>query len=228
MSIRTYGQFCGLARALEIVGERWAMLVVRDLVLGPKRFTDLQDSLKRIPTSILTARLNELEESGVIRRRVLPQLDAAVVYELTDYGSELDKIVIELASWGGRSLGKPQTGQVFTRDGAILSLYAIFRPETAKGVHLTYEIRHPKGLTVHALVEDGDIKCGWGSHPDADLVIEPQGAALVDLYAGDVSASEAVHSGKIKIEGRVEHLELFAKIFHVTAAPKPVAGLAVH
>jgi putative sterol carrier protein len=80
---------------------------------------------------------------------------------------------------------------------------------------------------VHALIEDGDIKCGWGSHPDADLVIEPQGAALVDLYAGDVSASEAVHSGKIKIEGRLEHLELFAKIFHVTTAPKPVAGLAV-
>lgn len=228
MSTRTYGQFCGLARALEIVGERWAMLVVRDLVLGPKRFTDLQESLKRIPTSILTARLNELEHSGVVRRRVLPQLDAAVVYELTEYGSELDRIVIELASWGGRSLGKPGPGQVFSRDGAILSLYAIFQPEVAEGVRVSYEIRHRQNLTVHALIDDGSIRCDWGPSSDPDLVIEPEGAALVDLYAGDLSAADAVRSGRIQIEGTIEHLELFAKIFHVSAAPRPVSGLAVH
>src|SRR3954453_3622910 len=103
-SARTYGKFCGLARALEIVGERGWLPVVRDLMLGAKRFNDLQRTLPRIPVSILTSRLNELEEFGVIRRRVLSQLDAGVVYELTEYGSELDQIVLNLGLWGARSL----------------------------------------------------------------------------------------------------------------------------
>src|ERR1700756_4789854 len=116
MTGRTYGQFCGLARALELVGERWSLLVVRDLILGPKRFTDLREGLPRIPVSILSARLNELEESGVIRRRVLPKLDAAVVYELTEYGSELEQVLLQLGLWGARSLGDPAAGDVFGLD----------------------------------------------------------------------------------------------------------------
>jgi DNA-binding HxlR family transcriptional regulator len=103
MNTRTYGQFCGLARALEMVGERWSLLVVRDLVLGPKRFTELQRGLPKIPVSILSSRLNELERSGVVRRRMLSELDAAVVYELTEYGGELDQIVPQLGLWSTRS-----------------------------------------------------------------------------------------------------------------------------
>ena len=85
MSRRTYGQYCGIARALEIVGERWALLVVRDLLLGPRRFTDLQRGLGKVPTNVLSSRLKELEESGVIRRRALPRPASGVAYELTDY-----------------------------------------------------------------------------------------------------------------------------------------------
>src|SRR5215207_6969550 len=99
MSNRTFGQYCGLARALELVGERWALLVVRDLVLGPKRFTDLRRGLPRIPTNVLSARLRELEEAGVVRRRVLPRPASSVVYELTEYGRELDEVVLPLGRW---------------------------------------------------------------------------------------------------------------------------------
>ena len=87
---RTYGQYCGLARALEIIGERWALLIVRDLLVGPRRFSDLRRGLTRIPSNILTARLKEMEQAGVVERRVLPRPAGSVVYELTGHGRGLE------------------------------------------------------------------------------------------------------------------------------------------
>src|SRR3954451_17128795 len=139
---RASGQFCGPARALEIIGERWSLLVVRDLVLGPKSYDELQAGLPKIPPSILSARLNELEANGVIRRRVRAELDAGLVYELTQYGSELDQILLDLGLWGARSLHHPGPDDVFTLDAAILSLYTTFRADVAEGVQVTYEIRY--------------------------------------------------------------------------------------
>ncbi|MFE6616034.1 winged helix-turn-helix transcriptional regulator [Amycolatopsis sp. NPDC057786] len=227
MSIRTYGQFCGLARALEIIGERWSLLIVRDLVLGPKRFTELQAGLPKIPPSTLSARLNELEQSGVLRRRLLPQLDAAVVYELTEYGSELDQIVLDLGLWGARSLGQPSADDVFTMDSAILSLYTTFRSEKAKGVQVTYELRYPGEMLLHAIVEDGALKVAEGAHPGADAVIEPLGPYIKDLLTGDLTAADATRTGKIRLEGAFEYLELFAELFHIPAAPKVTEGIVV-
>src|SRR6516225_10062018 len=105
MAKRAYGQFCGFARAVEVVGERWAFLIVRDLLIGPRRFTDLHRGLPGIPTNVLTARLKELEEAGVVRRRVLPRPEGSVVYELTEYGRELEPTVVELGRWGAKTLG---------------------------------------------------------------------------------------------------------------------------
>src|SRR3981189_2283805 len=96
VAARSYGQYCGLARALELVGERWALLIVRDLLVGPRRFTDLRQGLPRIPTNVLSDRLTELEQSGIIRRRVLPRPSGSVVYELTEYGSRLEDAVLRL------------------------------------------------------------------------------------------------------------------------------------
>src|SRR5260370_10158253 len=102
MTMRVYGQYCGFARALEVVGERWALLIVRDLLVGPKRFTDLHRGLAGIPTNILTARLGELEDAGVIRRRALPRPERAIVYELNEYGAELEHVVGPLGLWGAK------------------------------------------------------------------------------------------------------------------------------
>ncbi|MCR6483551.1 winged helix-turn-helix transcriptional regulator [Amycolatopsis sp. OK19-0408] len=225
---RTYGQFCGLARALEIVGERWSMLVLRDLMLGPKRYTDLRLGLPRIPAGILSSRLNELEQAGVIRRRVLPQLDAGLVYELTEYGSELDHILLDLGLWGARSLGYPKEGDVFTDDAAILALYATFQEEAARGVHVTYVLRHSESLIIHAMVDDGALKVSGGDHPAADLVIEPQGPELIDLVNGTLTAAEAMATGRLRIEGEFAHLELFTKLFHIPPKPAEQDGLALH
>src|SRR5438105_14626994 len=104
VAARTYGQFCGLARALELVGERWALLIVRDLLVGPKRFTDLRRGLPRIPTNVLSTRLKELEHNGIVRRRLLPRPASGVVYELTEHGRELEDIVLRLGLWGAATL----------------------------------------------------------------------------------------------------------------------------
>jgi len=228
MTTRTYGQFCGVARALEIVGERWSLLIVRDLVLGPKRFTELREGLPKLPQSLLSARLNELEQNGIIRRRVLPQLDAAVVYELTEYGSGLDQIVLDLGLWGSRSLGTPEPEDVFTLDSAILSLYTTFQPDLARGVHVTFEIRHHERLVVHVLVDDGAVKVAGGAYPGADLVIEPVGPSVKDLLAGQLSAADALRSGRVRIQGDPAHLALFTRLFRIPAAPEPQEGLALH
>lgn len=225
---RAYGQFCGLARALEIVGERWSLLVVRDLVLGPKRYDELQAGLPKIPPSILSARLNELEATGVIRRRVRAELDAGLVYELTQYGSELDQVLLDLGLWGARSLHQPGPDDVFTLDAAILSLYTTFRPERAEGVQVSYEIHYGDRMIVHALVEDGVVKVGEGRFPGADLVIRAaHGPTVLDLMSGQVSADEATRTGRLTIDGEARDLELFAQLFHVPAAPEPPSGIVV-
>src|SRR5919199_1965193 len=124
---RTYDQFCGVAHALDLVGERWALLVVRDLILGPKRFTDLRRGLPRIGTNVLAARLKELEQAGVVQRRVLPPPAASTVYELTDYGRELEGPLLALGRWGARSLGPRQDGQALRSEWFGVALKAFFR-----------------------------------------------------------------------------------------------------
>src|SRR3954470_2169992 len=109
---RSYGEACRFAHALDLVGERWALLVVRELLLGPKRYTDLREGLPRASTNILAERLRELEERGVVRRRKLPAPYGASVYELTEWGRELEPIVAQLGAWGARSPHPPHSHQI--------------------------------------------------------------------------------------------------------------------
>ncbi|OXM59383.1 transcriptional regulator [Amycolatopsis vastitatis] len=214
---------------MELVGERWALLVVRDLVLGPKRYPELKAGLPRIPPSILSARLNELEAAGVVRRRVRPDLDAGLVYELTDYGSELDRVLLDLGLWGARSLSHPAADDVFTLDAAILSLYTTFRSDDAAGVQVTYEIRYSGELVVRVTVDDGALEVSEGHHPNADLVIRcGRSPALLDVISGQASPAEAVRSGGLSIEGDLGDLELFARLFRLTSAPEPQTGVVLH
>src|SRR5690349_12444802 len=161
MTRRPYHQVCGLAHALELVGERWALLVVRDLVLGPKRFTDLRRGLPRIPTNILSARLKELEDAGIVRRRLLPRPAAGVAYELSEYGQELEDVVLRLGLWGARSLGNPRPEDIVTTDSLILALRATFSPEAAGDLRATYELRLGP-VVVHASVDRGTLQAGEG------------------------------------------------------------------
>ncbi|PRY02286.1 winged helix-turn-helix transcriptional regulator [Allonocardiopsis opalescens] len=220
MAGRTYGQFCGLARALELVGERWALLIVRDLLVGPRRFTDLRRGLPRIPTNILSARLKELEQAGIVRRRVLPRPSSSVVYELTEYGADLDDVVIRLGVWGARSLGEPGPDDIVTADSMTMALRSTFRPEAAEGLRAGYELRMGE-VVLHARVDGGELEVGAGALDEPDLVIEA-GPAIKALMAGEATPDEVVASGGVRITGEAELLRRFAEVFRIPAAPAAV------
>src|SRR5205809_2716919 len=151
MTSRSYEQFCGIARALDLVGERWALLIVRDLILGPKRFTDLRGGLPAIGTNVLAARLKELERGGVVARRTLPPPAASTVYELTDYGRTLEGPVLALGRWGARSMGPRQDGQALRSEWFGVALKAFFRPEAAADLAAEIELRFARGTLLARL-----------------------------------------------------------------------------
>jgi DNA-binding HxlR family transcriptional regulator len=216
MSHRTYGQYCGLAHAIELIGERWALLVIRDLISGPKRFTDLRLGLPRIPSNVLSARLKELEEAGIIQRRLLPRPRTGVVYELTEYGSELEDIVLRLGLWGARTLAEPRPEDTVNADSLLLALRATFRPEAARGLKARYELRLG-GIVLHALVNKGALEVGEGPLPDADVTVETD-LTIRRLMCGELSPSEAVASGKARVSGDPELFQRFVEIFHIPPA----------
>ena len=219
--MRTYGQYCGFARALEIVGERWAMLVVRDLLVGPKRFTDLHQGLPGIPTNVLTARLKEMEQAGVVRRRVLPRPDGSIIYELTDYGAELEPVVAQLGMWGAKSLGEPGREEVVTADSLVMALRTIFHPQAARGIKVGYELRLGD-IVIHARVSNKKVDVAKGPLPSADLVIEA-GPAIKALLAHEVSHTAAIKSGHVRVIGDADLLKRFAEIFYIEPKPQVVA-----
>ena len=214
---RSYGQYCGLARALEIVGERWALLLVRDLLVGPRRFTDLRRGLPHIPTNILSARLKELERAGVVRRRVLPRPAGSVVYELTEFGAELEAVVIRLGRWGARLLGEARPDEIVTVDSLIMAMRTTFDAGAARGLRLGYELRAGH-MVIHMRVDRGRLDVAEGPLPGADLVIEA-GPALRPLMAGEVSPAEAIDGGGVRVIGDPELLTRFVEIFQIPGPP---------
>jgi DNA-binding HxlR family transcriptional regulator len=189
VTTRTYGQYCGVARALEMVGERWALLIIRDLLVGPKRYTDLRSGLPKIPTNVLATRLKELEQAGVVIRRVQPRPSGAVVYELTPYGAELEELVLGLGRWGARSLGELRPGEIATADSLIMALRSTFQPSEAAGLKVGYELRFGD-VVVHARVEAGSLITGEGPLAAAAPAADVGANAEVDAAASaDVGAS---------------------------------------
>jgi DNA-binding HxlR family transcriptional regulator len=209
---RAYGQYCGFARALEVIGERWALMIVRDLLNSPKRFGELQRGLPGIPSNILTARLKEMEESGIVGRRILPRPSGAVVYELTDLGKGLEAAVIAIGCWGAKwVLGDPRPNEIITADSLMAALRSTFQPKAAKRAKATYELR-AGDIVVHALVDNGEVAIGNGPLPDPDLVIEA-GPGLRPLLARDVTPSEALSEHLIRITGERALLDQFVTHF---------------
>ena len=183
MTSRSYDQFCGVARALDLVGERWALLIVRDLILGPKRFTDLRRGLPGIGTNVLAARLRELERSGVVARRTLPPPAASAVYELTEYGRALEGPLLALGRWGAMSMGQRQPGQTLRSEWFGVALKAFFRPEAAADLRAEIELRFDDG-TFLARVDRGSVVVEPASRDGADLVLETDVETLIGYLAG--------------------------------------------
>jgi DNA-binding HxlR family transcriptional regulator len=197
-----------------MVGERWALLIVRDLMVAPRRFTDLHRGLPGIPTNILTARLKELEAAGVVRRRALPRPEGSTVYELTPYGLELEDVVLRLGRWGSKSLDQPREGEVITVDSLIMAMRTTFRPQNASGVRASYELRFGE-IVFHLRIEDSELTAAAGPLPDAGLMIEANPMTIKALMAGDVTPASAIASGAVQASGDTALLDLFVNIFQI-------------
>jgi DNA-binding HxlR family transcriptional regulator/putative sterol carrier protein len=185
---------------LDLVGGRWALLIVRDLLSGPKRFSELQDGLRGVPTNVLTARLRELEDEGIVMRRAHERPGGGVVYDLTDFGRELEQPILRLGFWGAKAMGPMHEGDHFSTDSLALALRGSFRPEHAKGRARLYEFKvDDKSLRAH--VEAGKVVVPCHSTSEPDLVLEADADVLAGLLGGDMSLDEARKSGRLELRG---------------------------
>lgn len=210
MTTKTYGQYCGVGRALELVGERWALLIVRDLLVGPKRYTDLRAGLPKIPTNVLATRLKELESAGLVERRILPRPSGAIVYELTRYGADLEEVVLALGRWGARSLGELRPDEIITPDILVMALRSTFQPGKLKA---KYELRFGD-IVIHALIDGDNLTVDPG--PLKGAVVLTAYAPIAPLLAGTISAKQAIDTGLIKTSGTPKNLTHFATAFPIT------------
>ena len=166
MAAREYGQYCGVTQALELIGERWTLLIVRDLLVGPRRYGELAAGLPRIPTNILAARLKELQAAGIIRRGPRSRI---IVYELTPYGRELEPVVLSLSAWGFKAMGDPRDEQILTPDALTIALRTAFLPDAAAALPATSYAGGFGGTELLIRVDGRELDLARGSGP-ADIV----------------------------------------------------------
>jgi DNA-binding HxlR family transcriptional regulator len=213
---RTYGDACGIARALDLVGERWALMVVRELLLGPKRFTDIRSGLPHLSPDVLAQRLRDLEHGGVVHHRRLPPPYSSQVYELTARGRALEPVLIELGRWGGANAPPPRQDACMSLDAYIVSLRTLFDPERAAGFRARVELR----LGEHryrVAIADGLIEAEHGEAADADAAIEADPAALIDVLHGHRPLDDALATGDLRIEGDEPTARRFCELFPLPA-----------
>ena len=221
MAARSYGQYCGVTTAVELIGERWAMLIVRDLLVGPRRYTDLKQGLPKIPTNILSTRLKELQEGGVVRR--VPLMNCGLVYELTPYGRSLEPILLALGRWGFQAMGDPEPGDVVTPDSLTMALRTSFQPSEAADADIEL---HLGDVVLRVIVSAGELAVTQLAppappvggrlpvgEPDAVIVAGP---GIRRLIAGEVTPGEAIAQDLVAVvRGDESALDAFASTFHI-------------
>jgi DNA-binding HxlR family transcriptional regulator len=215
--MRTYGDGCAIAHGLDLVGERWALLVVRELLLGPKRHTDLRRGLPNASPNVLSERLRELERAGVIRRRTLPPPAGSRVYELTEWGRGLEQILISLGRWAARSPSRVPDAPIVSVDSIILALRELFEPGSAQGLRAGYELRLGADH-FRIAVADGELEVVRGGAHDADATIATDPDTLNSVLWGGVSLADAQRSGRMTIDGDPAAATRFVSLFPV---PEP-------
>jgi DNA-binding HxlR family transcriptional regulator/putative sterol carrier protein len=213
MSGTRYAQFCALARAAEILGERWTLLIIRELLLGPKRFGDLAGRLDSVSPTMLTSRLNALVESGVVQRATLAPPFNAQVYELTPVGQALRPAMRELIRWGGHFLFPMREDDEFEPDWALLALDAIAGRARTPARRLALRIRH-KARTASLVVQGGDggTTISSGEAPGA-TVIEAGFDTLLRVLSGKLPLDRAVADGLARVDGSLASARSLPRMF---------------
>jgi DNA-binding HxlR family transcriptional regulator len=219
---KRYDQYCPVCHALGLVGERWALLIVRELLRGPKRYTDLVEGMPGIGTNILAARLRELEQGGILRKRKLPPPAASTVYELTEYGAELEEPLYALARWGARSLPPPGRKDEFYPEWGLNAFAALLDEEAARGLTESYVLRVDDDAYTVRLVE-GRLDIEPGASEDVDLDAAMDQKTFFGLASRELLPSDALATGAVKLEaGEPETLERFFRTFNFASrVPTP-------
>ena len=211
MAKRTYGDRCGIARALDVVGERWALLVVRELLLGPKRFTDLRAGIRHASPNVLSQRLRELEGAGVVRRGTLPPPAASRIYELTEWGRGLEPVIIALGDWGSRS-PHLRRGLGMSVDCHVLALKTVFEPAAAQGLDACFQLR-VDGHRFRARVSAGSFEIRRGTLENPDATITTDSRTLAALVWEGRPLADARRAGEVEIEGDEKAVKHFLRLF---------------
>jgi DNA-binding HxlR family transcriptional regulator len=220
---KRFEEYCPIAHAMSLVGERWALLVVRELMKGPRRYTDLAGGLPGIGTNVLATRLRGLEAAGVVTRRRLPPPAASTVYELTDYGAELEEVLHAMARWGARSLGLPRTRDELDPDWGLNAFPALLYPERARDVTALYAVRiGDEVFTVRLDAGCLHVASGADGEPDAELAMDFP--TFYELAAGELGADAAIDAGRLRVEGDRDAAVRFFEIFSFAPRMAPVAG----
>ncbi len=212
MTEHRYHQYCGAARALDVVGDRWTLLIVRELMLGPRRFTDLLDGLPGISRNLLTERLRALQGDGVVVRDELDPPAARHVYRLTEDGEELAGAMIPLVAWGARRLGARQPGESFRPHWAALAMATFADGDAARGVTETYQYV-VGGSPFYFDVDDGAISLHYGRAAEPVVTLTMDERTWAEMAAGDATASEAAAAGALTVDGDRRAVRRLAKIF---------------
>jgi DNA-binding HxlR family transcriptional regulator len=214
---RRYDDGCAVAHGLELIGERWALLVVRELLLGPKRFTDLRTGLPGVSADVLTQRLRELQEAGVAQRRKLSPPAGSWIYELTEWGADLEPIITQLGRWSSRSPSMPRDADLSV-DSLVLSLKTLFDPHAAEGFDVTVALRLGENQ-FRIRIADASIELARGDAEQPDLTIETDPDTLAALLRNDRQLAEALSAGDLTLIGAGPTAGRFLTLFPL---PEPV------
>lgn len=215
MAKRSYNQYCAVARGLDVIGDRWTLLLVRELLLGPKRYGDLLAASPGIGTNLLVGRLREMEAQGLVERATLPPPAGSTVYRLTETGAELDTVVRAIGRWGGRFMGPRRSEEHLSPGAYFIALRERFRPERAVGLHEAYEFR-VDGRVFEVRVDDGTCTTSEGSANRPVAVFTMDVEALNQVFLGQVTAAQAIAGGSVEVAGDAGALARFQEAF---AAP---------
>ncbi len=214
MARRSYSQYCAVARGLDLIGDRWTLLMVRDLLLGPKRFKDILESLPGIGTNLLSTRLRELEDAGLIERAVLPPPAGSAVYRLTANGEALEPVVVAIGRWGGRFLGEPRPADVRIASSYFVAIRASFRPKRGAALNECYEFRID-GHVFEVAVADGKCATREGGSTNPTVVATMDVRTLNGLLLERLRPGDGIADGRIEVQGDPGALDRFVRVFAI-------------
>lgn len=215
MADHRYQQYCPLARALDVVGDRWTLLIVRELIPGHRRFTDLVDGLPGVSRNLLAERLRCLERDGIVTKEDLPPPAARQVYALTDDGRDLAAALSPLILWGSRRMGALQPTDAFRSRWAAVAMSVLGDRTAARGVTETYQFVIG-GSAFHIAIDDGDIVVRDGRAADPSVTWTTDEGTWTNIVSGKLTADVAADTGALAIEGDAEAANRLRKIFSRT------------